>query len=89
MHLSVRRVFISDPAQGRIKRPRGPGQIRVPRVIIFFSAQNLVKSKNKSSHPQMSNLPHKIKCRERKEMVNTSAGSSFAKISQHFHVSMI
>ena len=67
MHLSVRRMFIFDPAQGRIKRPRGLGQIRVRRVTIFFSAQNVVKSKKKSSRPQMSNFPHKIKCRERKK----------------------
>ena len=71
-------MFIFDPAQGRIKRPRGLEQIRERRVI-FFSIQNLVKSKKKSSRPQMSNFSHKIKCRERKKKVNTSASRSFSR----------
>ena len=66
VHLSVRRMFISVPAQGRIKRPRGLGQIGVRKVIIFFPPK-ICEEKKKSSRPQMSNFPHKIKCRERKK----------------------
>ena len=45
MHLSVRRMFIFDLAQGRIKRLRGLGQIRVRRVTIFFRPKSSEEQK--------------------------------------------
>ena len=78
MHLSVRRMFIFDPAQERIKRPRGLGQIRVRRFTIFFSAQNLVKSK-KSHNVRRCPIFRTNSSVEKEKKVNTSAGRSFSR----------
>ena len=89
MHLSVRWMFIFDPAQGRIKRPRGLGQIRVRRVTIFFSAQNLGKSK-KSHHVRRYPIFRTKSSveKEKKRSIRPQAIIS-AETSQNFHVSMI